>query len=159
MSWATATCKCEKCGSIFHPRKECYNSREAADWEEWAADHITVCGECKEKAVQAKRAEQADEAKKTSEAAGYPELVGSEKQIAWAMRSRQEKAAELDAIRARVNRIVAKYPERKERGDEMLAAIERIMAHDKAAWWIYMRFDTPDMMVNGTIKAMRKEKK
>ena len=159
MSWATATCTCEKCGCTFHPRKECYNSRYAADWEEWAAGHFTVCGECKAKAGQQKRDEDVALAKEIADASGYPELKGSEKQIAWAIRIREKKADALEDLRDRVIRTVEKHPERKEAEDEMLAAIERIMAHDKAAWWIDMRFDTPDMMVNGTIKAMRKEKK
>ena len=159
MSWATATCTCEKCGAVFHPRKACYNSREAADWEDWAADHITVCGECKAKAEQQKRDEAAALAKEIAEAYGYPELQGSEKQISWAMRIREQKADELEDIRARVNRAGAKDPARKERGDEMIAAIERIMAHQEARWWIDIREESADELIKHTITAMRKEEK
>lgn len=155
MSWATATCKCERCGSIFHPRKECYNSTKAAEWEEWAADHITVCGECKEKAVQAKRAEQASEAAENAAASGYPELKGSEKQVAWALRIRQEKAAGLEKLRARAIRMAEKHPDHKAECDEMVEAIDRIMAHDDAGWWIDQRNQSVDQMYAWSMAARR----
>lgn len=157
MSWATATCTCERCGNVFYTRKECYNSREAADWEEWAPDHITVCRECKAKAEQQKRDEAAALAKEIAEAAGYPQLTGSEKQIAWAMRIREKKADALEDIRARAQR--EKCPERKEIAAERIAAIDRIMAHSESRWWIDVREESPEMLIKNTISAMRREKK
>ena len=159
MSWATATCTCERCGRIFHQRKECYNSREAASWEEWASENFKVCGECKEKDAAQKREEQTVRAREIAEASDYPVLKGSEKQIAWALRIREEKADALEDLREKVIRTVEKRPERSEEGKEMLYAIERIMAHDYAGWWIDTRSASVDQMIKETLKAMRKETK
>lgn len=157
MSWATATCTCEKCGCTFHPRKECYNSRQAADWEDWAAENIKVCGECKAKAEQDERARKTESAREIAEALGYPELKGSEKQIAWALRIREEKADALEEIREKWLRKIETNPEKRERGELVLALIDKIMAHDDAGWWIDRRAQSAKDMIDHMSRILMKE--
>lgn len=46
MARADAHCKCEICGTEFIKYKDCYNRRDADQYEEWAAKNITVCPDC-----------------------------------------------------------------------------------------------------------------
>lgn len=150
MGWAKATCTCEKCGCTFHPQKECYNSTKAAQWEEWAADHITVCPECEEK----DRREQTQIAREIAEAAQYPALKGSERQIEWALCIREKKADALEDMRDRALARMKNCPEKTESCQRKIRAIERIMAQDTARWWIDTRADEPKTMV---VKAIMEE--
>ena len=43
MAKAKITCKCEICGGTFEHVRICANSSAAASYEEWAAEHVTVC--------------------------------------------------------------------------------------------------------------------
>ena len=54
--------------------------------------------ECQECYIQ----KQVAEAMKKSEEMGLPELIGSEKQIAWAVQIRVQKLRELDALKSRI---------------------------------------------------------
>lgn len=58
MARADAHCKCEICGAEFTMYKYCYNRRDANQYEEWAAENITLCPDC--------YAKQREEKKKTS---------------------------------------------------------------------------------------------
>ena len=87
MAVAEARCTCKVCGEQFVIRVTKRNRREANEFEEWAAENIDVCTECKRKA-------ELEEAKKTSE--GLPELTGSEKQIAWAIVIRAKKVQDVE---------------------------------------------------------------
>ena len=46
MAKAKITCKCEICGGTFEHVRTCANSSAAASYEEWAAEHVTVCPSC-----------------------------------------------------------------------------------------------------------------
>ena len=46
MAKAKITCKCEICGGTFEHVRTCANSSAAASYEEWAAEHVTICPSC-----------------------------------------------------------------------------------------------------------------
>ena len=75
MEKATATCTCRKCGIQFIKTG---NTEHPAYWKEWAETAFTTCSACEAK-------ESAAHAKANS----FPDLYGSTKQVAWAMRLRR----------------------------------------------------------------------
>lgn len=93
MAKAMITIICGTCGREFTHSKNCYNRDDANHYEEWARDHITTCPECYGKAMRAKLDAQTAEARKTIEGMEFSELVGTDKQIAWASDIRARAAA------------------------------------------------------------------
>lgn len=97
MAKASIKIICEACGCEFTHSKICYNRADATRYEEWARDHITTCPECYGKAMRAKERAKIDaqtaEANKAIEGMVFSELIGSEKQIAWATDIRARAAA------------------------------------------------------------------
>ena len=94
MAIAKITITCSECGCTFTHRKECFNRRDADNYESWAVNHIDTCPEChrKQKAAQ-KAAILAAELEKH----GFhlPELTGaSNKQIAYAQSVRERYLAD-----------------------------------------------------------------
>lgn len=82
MARAIAICKCSKCGKEFEKiNYNCRNRADANNWETWAAETFDTCSECWKKEQEEARAERAKE---------LPQLVGSPKQIAWALKLRDE---------------------------------------------------------------------
>lgn len=89
MAKATAICRCATCGKEFTVTAFRRNTREARDFEVWASEHIDECDPCKQqRQADAKAAEAAERA--------WPELTGSEKQIAWAIKIRSKLAQDLE---------------------------------------------------------------
>lgn len=78
MAIATVEIKCEKCGKTFTVRRECYNRRDAENYEKWAIDNISTCPACR-------RLYSDEERTKLVEEYNLPAISGvSEKQIAYA---------------------------------------------------------------------------
>lgn len=80
MAKAKAICKCRICGAEFEKTSTQRNCKAAGEWEKWASEHFDVCPECWKKQKDAENAAAAAAVEKN----GWPELMGSEKQIAWA---------------------------------------------------------------------------
>ncbi|MBO4793599.1 MAG: hypothetical protein J5556_03415 [Deltaproteobacteria bacterium] len=93
MAIAKAECTCATCGEKFEVRVSKSNSREARSFEIWAAENITECRECQEKRIQAKHDAENAQAAAAAQEMGYPELLGTEKQIAWANTIREKAMA------------------------------------------------------------------
>lgn len=92
MAKATITCTCAKCGNEFQISRTFVNRREADQWESWAetSGAYTECSDCFKLRKQQEREAANREAAEKSKTAGLPDLTGSEKQIAWATKIRQE---------------------------------------------------------------------
>lgn len=84
MAKGTATCTCKYCGKTFEVSKTCYNRSDANNWESWAEAHYDECPECREARIQRERDAENQKSAENAAAAGYPELTGSAKQVAWA---------------------------------------------------------------------------
>ena len=87
----TLTCKC--CGELFEHIHFCRNSSEAASYEEWAKDSVTVCHDCYRAAKNAKQTEKLNAYMDDLEDKGHklPEIIGvSDKQIAYAASLRRQ---------------------------------------------------------------------
>lgn len=87
MAKAKITCKCEICGGTFEHVRTCANSSAAASYEEWAAEHVTVCPSCyaAAKKAEAKVRLAAYIAAEFGTEHPLPKITGvSEKQIAYA---------------------------------------------------------------------------
>ena len=89
MAKAKAICKCKYCGNEFHYVTYKNNSRDARDFEKWAAENIDECPECREKRIAAEHDEQARISAEAAKSKGWPELTGSEKQVRWATSIRE----------------------------------------------------------------------
>lgn len=115
-------------------------NRKAADRKaEWAESQGFICSECQEKPRQKENAKAAQQ----NQAAGLPELTGSDKQIAWAEKIRAEKletirqakAGELDRIRFEAY-FGGNYQAIAIDDVNIDYAIELITAQTAASWWI-----------------------
>lgn len=85
MARAKITLTCCDCGENFEHIKFCNNRRDADSYEAWAKENVTQCPTCYRKAQLAKKLEGLD----------LPEITGgTEKQIAYARKLRDSKAAD-----------------------------------------------------------------
>ncbi len=136
MAKATANCTCATCGSTFVAvKRDLYNTKAARDWEEWATRTIDECDECQTKRLQAEAKAQAEADEKN----GLPSLIGSEKQVNWAVRIRAE------YIRS-FNKIAWKAEDNytAEQVAEVAKPIYDWLLANKisASWWIDNRYST-----------------
>ena len=122
MAKARATCTCVTCGKTFDVTTVKANSKEARRFEEWAEVNITECNDCKDKRIAAERdAENAKAAENAAEQ-GWPELTGTEKQVAWANTIRMNEITQIKKLYKR---------------GEMDEAIDFILGEKTtASWWI-----------------------
>lgn len=74
MARAKAQCTCERCGQEFVKIAYKRNRAEAASFEKWAEENITLCPDCWK----------AEQDSKAVEGLALPALTGIPKQIAWA---------------------------------------------------------------------------
>ncbi len=127
MAQARVEIICKECGCKFTHKHNCYNRDAASNYEEWAAENITICPECygKQKRAEerAKLDAQTDEANEAIEQAQIElaELTGTEKQIAWAK-----------DIRARAAKMFADAGAKEK-------AWELLNSKTEAHWWIENR--------------------
>ena len=143
MAKARATCTCATCGATFEKTTIKQNTREASRWEEWAAENIIECDECREKRIAAQRADESAQAAAAASDRGWPELIGTEKQVAWANTIRENAIAEMTkAVRSSMK--------------EQLNAAIRVLVTEKrqASWWIDNRNYSALSMTSGIRAAM-----
>lgn len=95
MAVVKLTLVCKTCGCEFTHRHECYNREQAESYEEWARENIDTCPDCyreEKRTAEEKKIESG--ILEILEADGVKielaELEGSEKQIAWANKIRNE---------------------------------------------------------------------
>lgn len=132
MAMAVAKCTCKTCGNGFEVRAYKPNRRDANSFEEWAAGNITECKECREKRLNAERAEENAKAMEAAKELGYPELVGTEKQVAWASSIRDAAMTEL-----RDHYLDPLVLSRDPRAQIIFDGLKDIMLrHTLASWWI-----------------------
>lgn len=132
MAKAKAICRCKSCGNEFNYVAFKYNSRAARDFEKWASENIDECPDCREKRIAAEREEQTRISAEAAQSKGWPELTGTEKQVAWATRIREEGIS--DAVEECMRHLKARYPEAYKIA---MAAIDRLVStRTKASWWI-----------------------
>lgn len=87
MAKASVLVTCSECGREYRVEKNCYNRREADEFEDWVVMQSPhYCPECYRKMMSMKRQkDREDEFKKAQEkTSDMPTLEGSEKQVAWA---------------------------------------------------------------------------
>jgi hypothetical protein len=129
------------------------NSKAREDKIRWAKEH-QLCGDCyKIELAEAREKANATAAAEAKEN-GLPQLIGSEKQIAWATTIRKNKLEEIDAMMLTPT------------GDH-LRAIEKIKSQTSAKVWIdnreisayyllqgvALRFETLDTRIKETVEA------
>lgn len=83
MAKAIANCRCKNCGKIFEKIEFRRNQTEADNWKDWAEKNFDMCHGCYHEEI-------VKEAAEAAQASGFPELIGSPKQIAWAEQIRQK---------------------------------------------------------------------
>ena len=132
MAWYEV--ECTECGKKFDV--QLYGKMK---YREWKVEHYAwLCDECKAK----KREEEVKKAIEKSKEMELPELVGSEKQVQWALKIR------LDAIKNIEKQIEAEKalerlnpegdPEKVEK--LMRLGFAEMLKETKASWWIDNRY-------------------
>lgn len=151
MARVKITLTCADCGSTFEHIHYCRNSREAASYEAWAAENITVCPDCLRKAKQEKELQQIND---EAAALELPELTGTEKQVAWAKKIRHDLLAEAKQYRytvewmrqviaaGKVDELFAAIKATAEthpRNSQLVQAVYKAITEQSAKWWIENR--------------------
>lgn len=140
MAKAYATCATEGCTNtiLFIEQNRKLADRKAA----WAEDQGYICSDCQEKQRQTENAKAAAQ----NQAAGLPELTGSDKQISWAEKIRAEKLETIRQAKAgELEKMVfdayfgAAYQAIAIDDPQLDYAIELLMAQTSASWWIDCR--------------------
>lgn len=130
MAIAKAWCTCKTCGKEFEVRAKKYNSREARSFEKWAEENITECQDCENARIEKQRAEENAQAAAAAKDAGWPELSGSAKQVAWAETIRRETLALL-------KQHFETMSQRKPQAMAVYGLLEALLLGSRSAgWWI-----------------------
>lgn len=116
--------------ALFGPNKQ----------REWRLENIEptkLCAECWQKDVERKREEETKKAAEEAKDSGLPELVGTEKQIAWAERIRIQLLSTLEEFYVKISEAGEETLKRHglmlEKIDE---AMKFIQQKSSASWWI-----------------------
>lgn len=130
MALAKAECTCKTCGQKFEVRAYKANRREADSFETWAVEHIIECDDCALARKNAERETENEEAARIAKENGYPELTGTEKQIAWA-----------NTIREQAMKLMREYYSSDKRNGDAYkyneqATMRLALSNTKASWWI-----------------------
>lgn len=135
MAKARAYCKCRTCGAEFEVTAYKYNRREADSYERWAVAHFTECPACEEKRVKAEREADNARAATAAQEQGYPELIGTDKQITWANTIRET------AIRVAQEYLLAPQQLEKDACFRLafVGAKAILLQMRDAGWWIEHR--------------------
>lgn len=141
MARARATCKCTVCGEEFEITAYKRNSSEAASFVKWAEENITVCQECEKKQREADHAVENEKAARAAAENGWPQLTGTEKQVAWASTIRDQAIAVMKEYYLDEDRL-QRYPYGRY-AFEALTAI--LLDQTKASYWIDNRTRTIDI--------------
>ncbi|MBQ6518070.1 MAG: hypothetical protein IJI14_05075 [Anaerolineaceae bacterium] len=80
----TAHCFCDSCGNTYDVTKEFATVGEADLWERMATDRYNTCPSCYAKRDANKTAKRNNWAERKAKRLGFPQMVGAEKQAAWA---------------------------------------------------------------------------
>ena len=132
MAIAKAECTCAACGKKFEVRVSRSNSREAASFEAWAVENITECKDCEKARLNARHEAENAAAMEAAREMGYPELIGTEKQIAWASSIREKALSEL-----RDTFMDPECPEKYQYRRLSYTGISHLLLKMRqAAWWI-----------------------
>lgn len=132
MAIAKAICKCGTCGKEFVVSVYRNNSRDARSFEEWAVENITECKDCENARIQKMYDEENAKASCAAKEMGYPDLLGTEKQIAWATTIREKT---LTALREKL--CDPDMPEKRQYVKLAYKPIKSILLQMRqAGWWI-----------------------
>ena len=141
MARGTANCTCATCGKPFTKYGyNKYNRADADSWAAWAEETFVECDDCYAIRRQAERDAVNAAAAAEAKEAGYAELSGSAKQIAWAETIRKQAVDVLAAYEAKIDGraetdpdLISDYDAKK----EALAGLRVwLLGHSGAAWWI-----------------------
>ncbi len=135
MAKATATCKCSKCGAEFEVIAYKRNRSEADSFAKWAELNITVCDDCEKKMRDEAHAAENEKAAQAANENGYPELTGTEKQVAWANTIRENAMIVLKKFFFDENRI----ERRPQSGFEGESIADILLTQTDASFWINNR--------------------
>lgn len=95
MARAQVKIVCAHCGKEFmHTKLNCYNRKDANNYEKWVERNIDTCPECSLEIMKEKKLASVKEFEKNFP---LPALTGSEKQIAWAKNIRYNCLKNLDS--------------------------------------------------------------
>lgn len=138
MAVAKAECTCKTCGHTFEVRTYKANRREADSFEAWAAENIIECNDCAKARKEAQHAEENAKAAQIANENEYPELQGTEKQIAWANTIREKAMATIEEYYNNSKRDGEMYQYQKQ------AVISVTLSRVNASWWIDHRGSVED---------------
>jgi len=135
MAKASVNLTCTECGTEYTITKTCYNRTDANNWENYMEGKDGLCTECWKQEQQQKREEEkiklAEKVNTKLSEAGvvFPELIGSEKQIAWASDIRNKTVEKLTSIGFKWEVIANKtYPEK------LISEVNKLLETSAKVW-------------------------
>jgi len=132
MAWYEV--ECTECGKKFDV--QLYGKMK---YREWKVEHYAwLCDECKAK----KREEEARKAAEKSQEMQLPELIGSEKQVKWALQIRLQAIKEIEKQLEAYQALSSINPDGEPEQEEFLMkfGFEEMLKEQKASWWIDNRY-------------------
>jgi hypothetical protein len=139
---------------------------------EWllAREQEKLCPDCFQEKLKADREKENAEAAEKNQAAGLPQLEGTEKQIAWAETIRAHKLEYVaENTSFSVNRLPGVIAKHKANGEidkateiqyeyeRLIKALELLRLQDQASWWINHRGDNTEQILSAVLADYDKE--
>lgn len=126
MAVGRANCTCKTCGATFEMRGNRRNRKEAESWVRWAEGYYDECSACYTARVEEEKMAKLAEAKEAAAESGLPELIGTPKQIEWAI-----------TLRFKCLDFLAKCQVDPRFNTEVVnTIISMVSGKQKASWWI-----------------------
>ena len=141
MAIAKAECTCLTCGKKFEVRTYKYNGREADSFEKWAVENITECDDCAKARRDAAHAAENEAAAQSAKENAYPDLSGTERQVAWANTIREKVITTLHEYCSDEDHL-RRAPQLRYLEE---AYIRLLLKKTRASWWIDHRGSSEDI--------------
>ncbi len=138
MATGYAHCTCKTCGKEFTKTTFQCNRKSADEWVAWAEANCDECPECYRKRKEAERKAELEELKEAY--SDLPQLIGTERQVAWATKIRFESLKRLAAWEGRLLSDLKSGDGIKREITDTLDLVEGIREmferKKNASWWI-----------------------
>lgn len=157
MAKAVAHCTCSICGKEFTKSSQQRNRQAADRWELWAVEYYDECSDCYNDRIAREREKASKQAAVEAAEMELPDLEGSEKQVAWAVKIRKAfidaMESELVELTEKMSRLKAKGSDRLRNAEASYEKISRTYEHileekTSASWWIDRRYDSARSIIN-----------
>lgn len=147
----TRACGHEETVTLYGPIKQ-------REWRLANVEPDKLCSECYKAELEKQHQEENRKAKEAARSQELPELVGTEKQVAWAETLRQKVVAEIEKIIDEIDHIPAEKRNESEI-DLFMKTVDIVLSKTSASWYIENRFRSAREILVEEAKAIQKQEK